>query len=177
MFWENCIDSGIVFIEKLLLKVNMTKKNTDNQTTLFPECEVKIFKPPVLISACFLGIPCRWHGRRAKKRDKLIEKLKEKYVLIPFCPEQLGGMPTPRTSEYLKGTGEQVLDEGLRIIAPETGEDVAGYHVRGAEYVLEIARIVEAGVAYLKSGSPSCDREGVTGEVLKRGGVKVVRVG
>jgi len=84
---------------------------------------------------------------------------------------------TPRTSEYLKGTGAQVLDDGLRIIAPETGEDVTDYHVRGAEYVLEIARIVEANVAYLKGGSPSCDREGVTGEVLKRGGVKVVRVG
>lgn len=152
-------------------------KKTDIRSTLFPEIENKVYKEPVLISACFLGIPCRWHGRRAKKRDKLIDKLKEKYVLIPVCPEQLGGMPTPRTSEYLKGTGAQVLDEGLRIIAPETGEDVTDYHVRGAEYVLEIARIVEAGVAYLKSGSPSCDREGVTGEVLKRGGVKVVRVG
>jgi len=31
--------------------------------------------------------------------------------------------------------------------------------------------------AYLKGGSPSCDREGVTGEVLTRGGVKVIRVG
>jgi uncharacterized protein YbbK (DUF523 family) len=147
------------------------------QPTLFPEYEEKKHKEPALISACFLGIPCRWHGRRAKKRDRLIEKLKEKYVLIPVCPEQLGGMPTPRTSEYLKGTGAQVLDEGLRIIAPETGEDVTDYHVKGAEYVLEIARIVEARVAYLKSGSPSCDREGVAGEVLKRGGVKVVKVG
>ena len=152
-------------------------KQTVGQPTLFSEYEAKKYKKPALVSACFLGIPCRWHGRRAKKRDKLIDELKEKYVLIPVCPEQLGGMPTPRTSEYLKGTGAQVLDEGLRIIAPETGEDVTDYHVRGAEYVLEIARIVEADVAYLKSGSPSCDREGVAGEVLKRGGVRVVKVG
>ena len=86
---------------------------------------------PVLISACLLGIPCRWHGRRAKKREKLIASLKRKYVLVPICPEQLGGMPTPRTGEMLHGTGAQVLDEGLRLIAPETGEDVTEFHVHG----------------------------------------------
>jgi len=132
---------------------------------------------PVLISACLLGIPCRWHGRRAKRRDKLIKRLKRKYVLVPVCPEQLGGMPTPRTSEMLNGTGAQVLDEGLRMIAPETGEDVTQYHVRGAEYTLEIAQIVGANRAYLKSGSPSCDRDAVAGEILHRGGVRVIRVG
>jgi len=131
---------------------------------------------PVLISACLLGIPCRWHGRRAKRRDKLIQRLKKRYVLVPVCPEQLGGMPTPRTGETLRGTGAQVLDEGLRIIAPETGEDVTEFHVNGARYALEIAQIVGAKRAYLKGGSPSCDREAVTGEVLRRAGVRVVRV-
>ena len=96
---------------------------------------------PVLISACFLGIPCRWHGRRAKRRDKLIARLKKRYVLVPVCPEQLGGMPTPRTGEMLHGTGAQVLDEGLRITVPDTGEDVTDFHVNGAKYTLEIAQI------------------------------------
>ena len=132
---------------------------------------------PVLISACLLGIPCRWHGRRAKKRGKLLASLKRKYVLVPICPEQLGGMSTPRTGEMLHGTGAQVLDEGLRLIAPETGEDVTEFHVRGARCTLEIAQIVGARRAYLKGGSPSCDREGITGETLTRGGVKVIRVG
>jgi len=87
-------------------------------------------------------------------------------------------MPTPRTSETLHGgTGAQVLDNGLRIIAPETGEDVTHFHVNGAQYALEIAEIIGARRAYLKGGSPSCDREGVAGEILARGGVKVVRVG
>ncbi|MHC4502414.1 MAG: 2-thiouracil desulfurase family protein, partial [Planctomycetota bacterium] len=89
---------------------------------------------------------------------------------------QLGGMPTPRTGETLRGTGAQVLDDGLRIIAPETGEDVTEFHVNGARYALEIAEIVGAKRAYMKGGSPSCDREGVTGEVLRRAGIKVVRV-
>jgi len=131
---------------------------------------------PVLVSACLLGIPSRWHGHRPKKRTKLLERLKKKYVLVPVCPEQLGGMPTPRTGEKLHGTGAQVLDEGLRIIAPETGQDVTRFHVNGAKYTLEIAKIVGASRAYLKSGSPSCDREGVTGELLKRNGIKVIRV-
>lgn len=136
-------------------------------------------KQPVLISACLLGIPCRYHGQRAKKRDELIERLKEKYVLVPICPEQLGGMSTPRTSEYLPHgkTGADVLDAGVKIIAPETGDDVTNYHVRGGEYTLEIAQIIGANRAYLKSGSPSCDKEGVAGEILTRGGVKVIRVG
>ena len=131
---------------------------------------------PVLVSACLLGIPCRWHGRRPKKREELIKRLGQRYVLVPVCPEQLGGMPTPRTSETLHGTGAQVLDEGLRIIAPETGEDVTRFHVNGARYALEIAEIIGAKRAYLKGGSPSCDRQGVAGEVLTRGGIKVVRV-
>src|SRR4030042_2562603 len=117
---------------------------------------------PVLVSACLLGIPCRWHGRRAKKREGLIGRLKQRYVLVPVCPEQLGGMPTPGTGEVLHGTGAQVLDEGLRIIAPETGEDVTRFHVNGACYALEIGEVIGARRAYLKGGSPSCHRQGVT---------------
>ena len=132
---------------------------------------------PVLISACLLGIPCRWHGRRPKRREALLARLKSRYVLVPVCPEQLGGMPTPRTSETLDGTGAQVLDQGLRLIAPETGEDVTRFHLNGARYTLEIAETVGARRAYLKAGSPSCDRHGIAGEVLTRGGIKVVRVG
>ena len=138
--------------------------------------DCRINAEPVLISACLLGIPCRWHGRRPKRRDKLIERLKKRYVLVPVCPEQLGGMPTPRTGETLRGTGGQVLDEGLRLIAPETGEDVTQFHINGAKYTLEIAEIVGARRAYLKGGSPSCDREGVTGEVLKRGDIRVIPI-
>jgi uncharacterized protein YbbK (DUF523 family) len=152
----------------------MTRESNQQQGHLFDAD-----KPvePILVSACLLGIPCRWHGRRPKKREKLIRRLRQRYVLVPICPEQLGGMPTPRTGEMLHGTGSQVLDEGLRIIAPETEEDVTQFHINGASYALEIAEIVGAKRAYLKGGSPSCDRHGVTGEVLTRGGIKVIRIG
>jgi uncharacterized protein YbbK (DUF523 family) len=152
----------------------MTSK-TDQRQGCFFEAGKRV--ETVLVSACLLGIPCRWHGRRPKKREELIRRLQHRHVLVPICPEQLGGMPTPRTSEMLQGTGAQVLDDGLRIIAPETGEDVTQFHIDGARYTLEIAEIVGAKRAYLKGGSPSCDRQGVTGEVLTRGGVKVIRVG
>ena len=152
--------------------LNIGEEKMEDQF-LFPQPE----KQPALISACFLGIPCRWHGRRAARRENLLSRLKQKYVLVPVCPEQLGGMPTPRTSETLRGgTGAQVLDEGLRLIAPENGEDVTHYHVNGANYVREMAEIIGAHIAYLKAGSPSCDIDGVTGEVLRRAGIKVVRI-
>ena len=114
----------------------------------------------------------------AKRRIELLEKLKEKYTLVLVCPEQLGGMSTPRTSETLCGdTGAEVLDGHYRIIAPETGEDVTEYHVKGSYYVLDIARTVGAVRAYLKGGSPTCDKDGVTGELLRRNGIDVFRVG
>jgi uncharacterized protein YbbK (DUF523 family) len=150
--------------------------SNQNQPVFFSTSSAK---EPVLVSACFLGIPCRWHGRRAKRRDEFLDKLKEKYVIVPVCPEQLGGMSTPRTSEMLPQgkTGVDVLDNGVRLIAPETGEDVTDFHIRGGEYSLEIAQIVGIKRAYLKGGSPSCDKDGIVGEILRRGGVLVVRVG
>ena len=155
----------------------MSTEDVPEGRFLFPMEEYASYKPPVLISACFLGIPCRWHGRPAKRREELIAKLKEKYTLVPVCPEQLGGMPTPRTGEQLRGwTGAQVLDGEARIIAPETGEDVTRYHVNGSKHTLTIAQTVGAQRAYLKGGSPSCDREGVTGELLGRAGIRVIRV-
>jgi|WetSurMetagenome_2_1015567.scaffolds.fasta_scaffold21723_3 uncharacterized protein YbbK (DUF523 family) len=143
---------------------------------LLAEEDCRPYCRPVLVSACFLGIPCRWHGRRAKRRDGLLAHLKRKYVLVPICPEQLGGMPTPRSGEYLRGgTGTDVLDGRLRIVDEKTGADLTDFHVSGAQYALEIARIVGARRAFLKGGSPSCDRDGVTGELLRRAGVEVTR--
>lgn len=70
----------------------------------------------------------------------------------------------------LHGTGAAVLDEGLRIIAPETGEDVTRFHLNGAQYALEIVEIIGARRAYLKGGSPSCDRQGVAGKSSRAAG-------
>ena len=90
-------------------------------------------------------------------REVLIQRLKERYVLVPVCPEQLGGMPTPRTSEMLRGgTGADVLEGRLRIIVPETGEDVTDCHIKGAAHTLEIAKVVGACRDGSRSSSFSC---------------------
>jgi uncharacterized protein YbbK (DUF523 family) len=68
------------------------------------------------------------------------------------------------------------LDDGLRIIAPETGADVTAHYINGSAYCLEIANEVGARKAYLKGGSPACDKEGVTGETLRCAGIEVIRV-
>lgn len=149
-------------------------KKEDQEELFGPEFQP--YKEPVLISACLLGVPCRWHGRRAKRRDGLIARLKSRSVLVPVCPEQLGGFPTPRSGAYLKGTGAQVLDGGLRFIDDRTGEDLTERSIAGSQYVLEIAHIIGARQAYLKTGSPCRDRDGITGEILRRGGVEVVKV-
>jgi uncharacterized protein YbbK (DUF523 family) len=87
----------------------MRREAKDVADYLLPEGDCRPYLPPVLVSACLLGVPCRWHGRRAAMREALIQRLKERYVLVPVCPEQLGGMPTPRTSEMLRGgTGADV---------------------------------------------------------------------
>ena len=66
----------------------------------------------LLISACLLGIRCRYDG--AGKYDENIEKLKAKYHLIPVCPEIYGGLPTPR--EPSERVGERVLTKSGKDI-------------------------------------------------------------
>jgi uncharacterized protein YbbK (DUF523 family) len=58
----------------------------------------------------------------------------------------------------------------------DTGKDLIRFHANGANYTLEISQIIGAQNAYFNIGSPSCDKEDVTGEMLKRIDIKVVRV-
>ncbi len=103
-------------------------------------------KKNLLISACLIGIGCRYDGGRVKKID--IERLKEYFNLIPICPEILGGLPTPRTPS------ERV---GERVIMRD-GTDVTENFLRGAEESYAIATALGADIALLKERSPSCGR-------------------
>src|SRR3990172_11286281 len=121
----------------------------------------------VLVSSCLLGIASRYDGRNAKKK-KLLESLKG-FVLIPICPEQLGGLPTPRRSaEIQKGDGTAVLKSVAKVL-DETGADVTARFMKGAKETFKIMRLNKADAIYLKEKSPSC---GVT--LIKRNG-KTVR--
>ena len=132
----------------------------------------------ILVSACLLGICCRYDGR-GNPDDAVLSLLnRDDITLIPVCPEQLGGMSTPRIpSERRDGR-----------VVNRAGEDVTSQFIRGAEEALRIAKLYGCQVAVLKERSPSCgcgriydgtfsgkltDGDGVTAELLRREGIKV----
>ena len=121
----------------------------------------------VLVSSCLLGIASRYDGRDAKNK-KLLESLKG-FVLIPICPEQLGGLPTPRRSAEIQKSGGQAALKGASQVLNETGQDVTKQFMKGAKETFKIMRLNKADAIYLKEKSPSC---GVT--LIKRNG-KTVR--
>ena len=140
-----------------------------------------------LVSACLLGVNCRYDGKNALE-PKLLELLKEDQS-IPICPEQLGGLPTPREPAWIVGgEGSDVL-KGVAKVINRSGEDVTENFRMGAEEALRVAKFFGAKCAILKARSPSCgcgeirepfsfDKlkcgDGVTAALLKKSGVKVV---
>lgn len=140
-------------------------------------------KPPVLVSACLLGMKTRHDGTDAKCSEA-IEALAGR-VVIAFCPEQSGGLATPRIpASIVSGDGNDVL-EGRTSIIDISGADVTAIFIRGAEHALVTARLAGATEAYLKEKSPSCGVNviyngktlvqgcGVTAALLKKNNIKL----
>jgi uncharacterized protein YbbK (DUF523 family) len=130
-----------------------------------------------LCSACLLGLNCRYNGE-VKPNEKVISLAVEE-ILIPICPEQMGGLPTPRKPAEQK--------DGK--IVTEDGDDVTSYFINGAEQVLEVAKLYNIKSAILKQRSPSCgcgqiydgtfsrtaiDGDGITTKLLKENGIEVL---
>ncbi len=115
-----------------------------------------------LCSACLLGIKCRYDGK--SKPRKSVIKLAKKEILIPVCPEQLGGLPTPRQPSERKG--EKVIMKG--------GRNVTENFRRGGRSVLKISKILGVKSVIFKEKSPSCGSAGVATEILRKNGIKVV---
>lgn len=100
----------------------------------------------VLISACLLGVDCKYNGSNNKLDDKIIHSLKEKYNLIPVCPEIMGGMPTPRNPVEI--SDGKVFDYD--------GEEFTKEFEKGSEEVVKLAKLYDTTIAILKENSPSC---------------------
>lgn len=112
---------------------------------------------PILVSACLLGIRCRYDGK--ERRCEEIIKLADRIDLVPICPEQLGGFPTPRPpARIINGDGNDVIT-GKGSVINDLGADVTKGFLRGAEESLRIAKIFNAKAALLKNKSPSCGLE------------------
>ena len=108
----------------------------------------------IVVSACLVGVNCKYNGDN-NDNDKVKEYLKDKeYVII--CPEQLGGLTTPRKpSEINKIGGKAVLNGNSKVISCE-GKEVTENFVNGAKDSLKIAKLFNCEQAILKEGSPSC---------------------
>lgn len=131
----------------------------------------------ILISACLLGISCRYDGD--SKPHPLAEELARRHQLVPVCPEQLGGLPTPRPPAERRGD---------RVIT-RAGGDVTAQYRRGAEETWKLCRLLDCQAAVLKERSPSCGSgeiydgtftgtrisgDGVTAETLRAQGIQIV---
>lgn len=97
----------------------------------------------ILISACLLGARCRYDG--AAKLHTLVSALAQRHELVPVCPEQLGGLPTPRPPAE-RQDGRVVTRSG----------DVTEQYRRGAEETLKLCQLLGCEAAVLKERSPSC---------------------
>jgi uncharacterized protein YbbK (DUF523 family) len=108
----------------------------------------------ILISACLTGIRCRYNGEHCKD-ERLLASLAD-FELIPACPEQLGGLPTPRKpAEIIGGEGKDVLS-GQATVQTRCGKDVSSSFIVGAQKTLDIAGDEGIGMAVMKQKSPSC---------------------
>ena len=130
----------------------------------------------LLISACLLGVQCRYDGGH-NQLPQLKELLKT-HTCIPICPEQLGGLPTPREPSQRRADA----------VVSRSGADVTAQFRRGAEQALHLARLYGCKAAVLKERSPSCGSgevydgtfsgrltpgDGVTAALLKANGIAV----
>ena len=123
----------------------------------------------ILVSACLLGIDCKYNAKNNKNEQVL--KLLKDHDLVPVCPEIMGGLPTPRIPAEI-----------------HQNKDVTKQYQKGAEETLKIAKLYNCQTAILKEKSPSCgcgkiydgtftgtliDGDGITARLLKEHGIKI----
>jgi uncharacterized protein YbbK (DUF523 family) len=141
----------------------------------------------ILVSACLAGINCTY--KAGNNRNEKVIKLVRKGKAIPVCPEQLGGLSTPRSgSRIISGNGNDALD-GKSKVMTDDGEDVTQQYIKGANETLAIAKNFNVSAVILKQGSPSCGNgytqgglnsrektagDGITVALMKRNGIKVL---
>lgn len=136
----------------------------------------EIARMNIIVSACLLGVDCRYCGDNCKNEGIL--ELRKEHNLIPVCPEQLGGLPTPRVPSERKGD----------YIVGKAGTDVTEAFRKGAKQTLYISELYRCETAILKKNSPSCgfgiiydgtfsgnkvEGNGVTAELLANKGIRI----
>ena len=139
-----------------------------------------------LISACLCGVNCKYNG--LNNYNEICDNLFASGKAILVCPEQLGGLPTPRIPSEIIGKSLDILNNNGLVI-DKNGRDVTPQFIKGAQETLKIAKAIGAKKAILKEGSPSCGcnfiydgsfsgnkirGKGLTAYMLEREGIKVI---
>jgi uncharacterized protein YbbK (DUF523 family) len=128
-----------------------------------------------LVSACLVGLCTRYDG--CSKPDPACLQALHDFHYIPVCPEQLGGLSTPRIAAGLTGgNGREVL-RGQASVINRNGIDVSRQFIAGARAVLQIAQAQNIKLAMLKARSPSCGLTpltGVTAAILLNNDIRVI---
>ena len=142
-------------------------------------------RPRVLVSACLLGRSCRYDGRHNLDGGLERELAAQGLEAVPFCPEEAGGLGTPRPPAWIEREGAAAVLDGRARVLTGDGTDVTAAFVAGAHGALEACRREGLARAYLKERSPSCgtchthvagrlvEGRGVTAELLARHGIEV----
>lgn len=135
----------------------------------------------IIVSACLAGVNCRYDGK-GNKDDRILKLVKDGKAML-VCPEQLGGLTTPREPAEIA-----VCDDKIKHVVDKRGQDYTKEFIKGAEETLNIAKMIDANIAILKARSPSCGfgeiydgtfsgkitkGNGLTAEILSSSGIKV----
>ena len=133
----------------------------------------------IMVSACLAGENCKYNG--GNNRSGKVLRLMDANEVLTVCPEQMGGLPTPRVPSEIR--------DG--IVTAKDGRIVDAQFRAGAAKCLEIAKKEQPDLIVLQSRSPSCgvkqrydgtfsgklvDRAGVTAQLLMDNGFRCIDV-
>ena len=139
-----------------------------------------------LISACLCGVNCKYNG--LNNYNEICDKLFTSGKAILVCPEQLGGLPTPRIPSEIIEQSLNMLNNN-RLVIDKNGNEVTPQYIKGAQETLQLAKKLNIKKAILKDGSPSCGVNyiydgkfngtkikgmGITAQLLKESSIDVI---
>ena len=136
-------------------------------------------KEKILVSACLLGVNCKYNGGNNASEE--VDEFLKDYEIIPICPEIMGGLTTPRVAAEQKGD---------KVITKE-GKDVTEQYKKGAEECLFLAKKYDVKKSLLKLKSPSCgvgqiydgtfshtliNKNGITAQLFLENGIEIITI-
>lgn len=122
-------------------------------------CDIKQTMEKILVSACLLGAPVRYNGKDAAIESTLLDRWQQEGRIVSFCPEQQGGLPTPRpAAEIFGGDGRAVLERTASVL-DQNQKAYTDAFLKGAYAALRVCQRYQIKMAVLKADSPSCGNQ------------------